>query len=638
MVAAGCLAERYGAELAESLPEAQVLSFDDYADIAARLDAVAAGQRWDAHQPRDRRKLLPITPVTRAAAGAVLPGHGTPAAGGAIADLPDGVAPASGPRVLRRRLGGGPVAPLKLASGCDRRCSFCAIPAFRGAFVSRPPADLLAEAAWLAEHGVRELVLVSENSTSYGKDLGDLRLLETLLPQLAAVPGIARVRVSYLQPAEIRPGLVEVMASTPGVAPYFDLSFQHASGPVLRAMRRFGDRERFPGLLGQIRALAPQAGVRSNFIVGFPGETEDDVAELERFLHRRRGWTRSACSATPTRTAPRPRPARPAACRGDRGPGRGSGRAGRRADVAAGRGPDRRDRRGPGRGAARRRPVRRPGRAPGAGGRRRGDAGLPGPAPGGRPCPRHGHRVGRSRPDRPGRGRPARPGTGSGRQPVSLPGTGPGSGAASSTGAGGGAVPAAIAAPSVLNVANALTVLRLVLVPVFVALLVQPGAGWRIAAFVAFGVASLTDLLDGELARRRGLVTDFGKIADPIADKALTGSALVTLSLLGELPWWVTVVILVRELGVTVLRFWVIRHGVIAASRGGKAKTSCSSSRSPVHPARAAGLAAGRGDGRGGGADPGHRHRLRDAGDAAAPRGPAPARQDRPDSPPGERP
>jgi ribosomal protein S12 methylthiotransferase RimO len=294
VVAAGCLAERYGAGLAESLPEAQVLSFDDYGDIAARLDAVADGQRWEAHEPRDRRKLLPISPATRPAApGAALPGHGTATAipagtaipvGTAIPDLPDGLAPASGPRVLRRRLGGSVVAPLKIASGCDRRCTFCAIPAFRGAFISRPPADLLAEAGWLAEHGARELLLVSENSTSYGKDLGDLRLLETLLPGLAAVPGISRVRVSYLQPAEVRPGLVQVMASTPGVAPYFDLSFQHASGPVLRSMRRFGDRGRFNGLLEQIRDAAPAAGVRSNFIVGFPGETEDDLAELEQFL------------------------------------------------------------------------------------------------------------------------------------------------------------------------------------------------------------------------------------------------------------------------------------------------------------------------------------------------------------------
>jgi ribosomal protein S12 methylthiotransferase len=312
VVAAGCLAERYGSGLAEAMPEAQVLSFDDYEDIAAKLDRIAAGERWAAHEPRDRRTLLPLSPAERPGR-AHQPGHGaiTPArppsltargalpepparprvvaagqtaAGGHIPDLPPGVAPASGPRVLRRRLGGGVVAPLKIASGCDRRCTFCAIPAFRGAFVSRRPEDLIAEAGWLADHGARELLLVSENSTSYGKDLGDLRLLETLLPQLAAVPGIWRVRVSYLQPAEVRPGLVEVLAGTAGVAPYFDLSFQHASGPVLRSMRRFGDRDRFGQLLARIRELAPQAGVRSNFIVGFPGETEADVEELQQFL------------------------------------------------------------------------------------------------------------------------------------------------------------------------------------------------------------------------------------------------------------------------------------------------------------------------------------------------------------------
>jgi CDP-diacylglycerol--glycerol-3-phosphate 3-phosphatidyltransferase len=131
----------------------------------------------------------------------------------------------------------------------------------------------------------------------------------------------------------------------------------------------------------------------------------------------------------------------------------------------------------------------------------------------------------------------------------------------------------AVPAPSLVNIANMLTVLRLCLVPVFVLLLLAGGDGWRIAACVTFGVASATDYLDGELARRRGLITDFGKIADPIADKALTGSALVVLSSLGELPWWVTGVILFRELAVTGLRFWVISRGVIAASRGGKAKT-----------------------------------------------------------------
>jgi CDP-diacylglycerol---glycerol-3-phosphate 3-phosphatidyltransferase len=124
-----------------------------------------------------------------------------------------------------------------------------------------------------------------------------------------------------------------------------------------------------------------------------------------------------------------------------------------------------------------------------------------------------------------------------------------------------------------MNVANALTVVRLLLVPACVRLLVVGGTGARVAAFAVFAVASVTDLLDGELARRRNLITDFGKIADPIADKALTGSALVTLSVLGQLPWWVTIVILARELAVTLLRFWVIRRGVIAASRGGKIKT-----------------------------------------------------------------
>ena len=131
----------------------------------------------------------------------------------------------------------------------------------------------------------------------------------------------------------------------------------------------------------------------------------------------------------------------------------------------------------------------------------------------------------------------------------------------------------ALPGPGLVNAANALTVLRLVLVPVFVACLLAGGTGWRVAAFVVFGVASVTDLLDGRLARSRGLITDFGKIADPIADKALTGAALVTLSALGELAWWVTVAILAREISVTLLRFWVIRRGVIAASRGGKLKT-----------------------------------------------------------------
>ena len=155
---------------------------------------------------------------------------------------------------------------------------------FRGAYQSRRPHEVVEEARWLAEQGVRELFLVSENSTSYGKDLGDLRLLETLLPELAAVDGIERVRVSYLQPAEMRPGLLDVIASTPKVVPYFDLSFQHASSTVLRRMRRFGGVDAFLDLVARIRSAAPDAGIRSNFIVGFPGETQQEFDELVGFL------------------------------------------------------------------------------------------------------------------------------------------------------------------------------------------------------------------------------------------------------------------------------------------------------------------------------------------------------------------
>ncbi|GAA2032946.1 hypothetical protein GCM10009839_36560 [Catenulispora yoronensis] len=126
------------------------------------------------------------------------------------------------------------------------------------------------------------------------------------------------------------------------------------------------------------------------------------------------------------------------------------------------------------------------------------------------------------------------------------------------------------------NMANILTMVRLLLVPVFGVLLAHDhgqSTAWRSAACVVFVIANITDTLDGQVARSRNLVTDFGKIADPIADKALMGTALVILSALGELPWWVTIVILVRELGVTLLRFWVLKYGVIAASQGGKLKT-----------------------------------------------------------------
>ena len=257
VVAVGCMAERYGEELAAALPEADgILSFDDYKDISTRLGDILSGHKPTPHVPQDRRKLLPIAPADRAR----------------TSDF------------ARQRLNNDPWAPLKIASGCDRRCAFCAIPQFRGAFVSRHPLEVIAEAKWLADNGVSEIFLVSENTTSYGKDLGDLRAMEKLLPELSKIDGIKRIRLSYLQPAEMRPTLLQAMIEHEKVAPYFDLSFQHTAKDVLRAMRRFGGSSEFLHLISQIRALSPEAGIRSNFIVGFPGESERDFEDLCKFI------------------------------------------------------------------------------------------------------------------------------------------------------------------------------------------------------------------------------------------------------------------------------------------------------------------------------------------------------------------
>lgn len=273
VVAVGCMAERYGKELAEALPEADaILGFDDYQDISAKLQSILSGNSHVSHTPQDRRALLPISPVARAEVRRE------------VRDAEHASNVGAGGSLLRKRLGNAPWAPLKIASGCDRRCSFCAIPYFRGSFVSRPVDEILEEASWLAQHGVSELFLVSENTTSYGKDLGDLRLMEKNLKRFTEISGVERVRLSYLQPAEVRPSLLQAMVETENVAPYFDLSFQHTSASVLRRMRRFGDSEKFLHLINQIRALSPEAGIRSNFIVGFPGESEEDFNELANFI------------------------------------------------------------------------------------------------------------------------------------------------------------------------------------------------------------------------------------------------------------------------------------------------------------------------------------------------------------------
>ena len=535
VVAVGCLAERYGADLAASLPEADaVLGFDDYPDIAA-----PAPRHPGRRDPPGAR---PARPSPAAA------DHRRWSAGPGIESRHVSV-PGHAPASLRVRLDKGPIASLKLASGCDRRCSFCAIPSFRGSFVSRRPTEVLDEARWLAGQGARELFLVSENSTSYGKDLGDLRLLETLLPELAQVDGVDRVRVSYLQPAETRPGLIEAIAATPGVAPYFDLSFQHASGPVLRRMRRFGDADSFLALLDRVRDLAPEAGVRSNVIVGFPGETEADLEVLTDFLMAARmdvtgvfgysdedGTEAAGFADKLDDDEVRARVAHVSGLVEELTAQRAEERIGERVEVLVESVDDDRGR-GP------RRPAGTRGRRYDEPRRRRA---------------RRGRRPGRGRGHRQRRRRPGRPTC---EPVVSDPAM---------------SDPAVNDQISNWNLPNVLTTLRIVMVPFFGWALLHDGGDsvlWRCVAFALFVGAMITDKIDGDIARTRNLVTNFGKIADPIADKAITGMAFIGLSIVGDIWWWVTIVVLLREWSVTLLRLSILKHVVVAAAQTGKVKT-----------------------------------------------------------------
>lgn len=329
VVVTGCLAERYPDELAEAIPEADaVVGFAGYPMLPALLDDILAGRphprvvtagQSAVAGPADVSPAEQIEAAGQSAAAepaAAPPAAVRPAGRGALPllvmptaphEAPPEAAPApaprtpqddldripaSGPRFPLRRYGSGPTPPwayLKIASGCDRVCTFCAIPSFRGRFRSRPLDELVAEAAWLVERGARELVLVSENTTSWGKDLagpdgGGRALQPRLLAELSEIEGLERLRLLYLQPAELQQPLLEAMAELPKVAPYFDLSLQHVSPRLLGAMARSGSPERFAALIGAIRELAPDAVFRSNFIMGFPGETSADVVLLEDFL------------------------------------------------------------------------------------------------------------------------------------------------------------------------------------------------------------------------------------------------------------------------------------------------------------------------------------------------------------------
>ncbi|MFP5320549.1 MAG: 30S ribosomal protein S12 methylthiotransferase RimO [Acidimicrobiia bacterium] len=242
LVVTGCMAERYGDELADALPEVdRVVGFGG--------------------------------PITGADTSSWVPVS--------IGGRPQPVVPALDLLNMPRPPAAAPWAYLKVAEGCDRACGFCAIPSFRGEQRSRSVADVLVEAESLAASGVREIVLVAQDLASYGRDQGQgERSLVPLLDELADV--VDRVRLLYLYPSELNDGLIDAICRT-GV-PYFDLSLQHVSRPLVRRMRRWGDGERYLERIRAIREREPDAAFRSNFIVGYPGETEADHDALLAFV------------------------------------------------------------------------------------------------------------------------------------------------------------------------------------------------------------------------------------------------------------------------------------------------------------------------------------------------------------------
>jgi len=245
LVVLGCMAQRYQTDLAEALPEADaVIGLERYTELVGDIDRLTG---WEP------LRLTPPNPMD------IL-------------------------YEVRRPAPETPYAYVKVAEGCDKNCAFCAIPQFRGKQRSRAPVNIREEVVDLARVGVGEVVLVAQDLAAYGRDIGAPGGIVELLRFLSDVEGLRRLRLLYLYPREVTPALIEEMAANPLVAPYFDLSLQHASGPLLRAMKRPGDAAKHLAMIEAIRSAEPLAATRSSFIVGFPGETDADVDLLEEFL------------------------------------------------------------------------------------------------------------------------------------------------------------------------------------------------------------------------------------------------------------------------------------------------------------------------------------------------------------------
>ena len=244
LVVLGCMAQRYETELVEALPEADaVVGLDRYGELVERLDSMT---NWEPVRMRSSKMDILYE--------------------------------------VRRPTPTTPYAYVKVAEGCDKPCTFCAIPLFRGKQRSRPPVNIRQEVEQLGADGIGEVVLVAQDLAAYGRDIEAPGGIVDLLRFLSDVDGLRIMRLLYLYPKEIRPQLIEEMTANPKIAPYFDLSLQHAAGGLLRAMKRPGDGTRHLTLIESIRAADTDAALRSSFIVGFPGETDEDVDTLADFL------------------------------------------------------------------------------------------------------------------------------------------------------------------------------------------------------------------------------------------------------------------------------------------------------------------------------------------------------------------
>jgi ribosomal protein S12 methylthiotransferase len=266
LVVAGCLAERYRDELKEQIPEIDaVLGTGEVPEIVAAIGGFA-------RPPTPAVSPLVFHRPPRANGHAPLGGR---------AELPSYIYDAETPRRLATPRH---YAYLKVAEGCDYKCAFCIIPRLRGPYRSRSAASIVEEARRLAAGGVRELILISQDTTFYGHDAGERGALPRLLRELNRIDGLEWIRLLYLYPTTIDDGVLDTMAECERVVEYIDLPLQHASDAVLRRMRRPGTRAGYERLLQRIRDRVPAATLRTTFIVGFPGETEADVDELEGFI------------------------------------------------------------------------------------------------------------------------------------------------------------------------------------------------------------------------------------------------------------------------------------------------------------------------------------------------------------------